>query len=761
MLPQNPRRLLTHGALALSAGIFVGVRLAFHMVWPAALAASLVLTMLLHIFQKPVWPGFLFCFFFLGLGLCAYRAHPALPPEGKYQVTAKAMGEAKIREEDGRIALYLRDAILTGETGEEYKIGKLYWTYWPEEEDARVPLDGQTVAFSGKIYHPDGRENPYGFDFRLYLLQKGVKAGISGAADLLITPEGQTQPADPFLRLRNSISARLELLLSDQAPLAKALLIGETEGMPQDMRDGFRRAGVAHVLSVSGLHAMIIMGVVIALLDRAQASPGVTFGVTLVFLTAYCALTGANAPILRAAILVMYQMYARIVRRRGDALSSWALGLIILLLIQPLELFSAGFQMSFGAVLGMIMLGDALRPLLERIGSRRIRSVVSAYAVTLCATLGTALPAVHTYNRLSLVGLLINPLVCFVTEVLMLLFAALLLFSLISLPLAMKAGALLRGLSRVTVEGVGAAGAVDWSSLHVASPKWYIAAAVVLCLLLCTRYIEWKWQKRALCGLLSLAMAFSAAILTQNRDVRYIQLAMGNADAAVIEDGSETIVIDTGEYGGDLSSYLLATGRRADHLILTHLHTDHALGLEYLLDENVPIGCVYIPTEAFRTEVSPGVITQLMRLQTAAVPVRLISAGDIIATPRVEIAVRWPEKGTGHALKDANDSAAGLMIHLDGVRMLHMSDITGSYERYAADTADILRAAHHGSASSTGAAFLAAVSPRVCLISGDNPSEKTLARLAQAAIMVYDTGAYGAITVTAREGQYTVQGYLQ
>jgi len=102
-----------------------------------------------------------------------------------------------------------------------------------------------------------------------------------------------------------------------------------------------------------------------------------------------------------------------------------------------------------------------------------------------------------------------------------------------------------------------------------------------------------------------------------------------------------------------------------------------------------------------------------------------------------------------------------LMIHLDGVRMLHMSDITGSYERYAADTADILRAAHHGSASSTGAAFLAAVSPRVCLISGDNPSEKTLARLAQAAIMVYDTGAYGAITVTAREGQYTVQGYLQ
>lgn len=761
MLLQNPRRLLTYGALALSAGIFLGVRLEFHLVWLAALAASLLLTVLLHLFKKPIWSGFLFSFFFLGLGWCAYQAHPALPPEGKYQVTARAVGEAKIREEDGRIALYLRDAVLTGELGEEYKIGKLYWTYWPEEEDTRVPLDGQTVAFLGKIYHPSGQENPYGFDFRLYLLQKGVKAGVSGAADLLITPERQTQPADPILRLRKYIVARLEKLLSDQAPLAAALLIGETEGMPEDMRESFRRAGVAHVLSVSGLHAMLIMSLVIRFLDRFQASPWATFGVTGVMLAFYSVLTGSNAPILRAAVLIGYQLFARTVRRRPDNLTAWSIGLMIILLLQPLQLFSAGLQMSFGAVLGMIILQDTLQVYFARIRNSRLRRIIASYAVTVCATLGAALPVIYTYNCFSVMGFIVNPLICLMTELLMLVDIVLLLVSFLSMPLAQNLGLLTAHLSRFTVESVGLAGGASWASVHVPSPPWYLALAIVICLLLCSRYVKLSGSKRlALGGGMLLAACF-AMILTANHDVRYKQFAVGNADAAVIEDGRETIVIDTGEYGGDLSSYLLATGRKADHLILTHLHTDHALGLEHLLKEDVEIGCLYLSTEALKTETSPSVLALLAQAHEKGIPLKMISAGDQITTSRVTLDVLWPEMGSGHALKDANDCAMALLIDLDGASILHMSDLAGAYENYVAMPVDILRAAHHGSAGNTKERFLDAVQPAVCLISGDNPSEKILSRLANVSAMVYDTGTHGALTVTVREGQYFIQGYLQ
>lgn len=759
MLRNNPRRLLTHGALALSAGIFLGARLEFRALWLVALGLSCLLLALLHSGKKPVWPGFLLSCFFAGLSLCAYCAHPALPPEGKYQVTATVTGEAKIREEDGRIALYIRDVTLMGEGG-EYALDKLYWTYWPQEEIA-VPLDGQTVTFTGKFYHPDGQENPFGFDFRMYLLQKGAVAGISGGEDLVATPEGQTQPRDWMLRARRWIATRMQTLLQDQAPLATALLIGETEGMPEEMREGFRKAGVAHVLSVSGLHAMLIMGLIIRIMDKLQAPPKLILGITGVFLAFYSALTGSNAPILRAVLLVAYQLYARTVRRRGDHLTAWSVGLMIILFLQPLQLFSAGFQMSFGAVLGMILLYDALQVHFMRIRNERLRKVVASYAVTLCATVGAALPVIYTYNSFSLMGLLVNPLICLMTELLMLADIVLLLASCISLPLAQKMGVLIAHLSRFTVEGVGLAGEISWSAVHVPSFPWYLAAAIVLCLILCTRYVKFTALKRVLLGGGALTVACTVMLLNANHDVRYIQLAMGNADAAVIEDGQKTIVIDTGEYGGDLSSYLLATGRRADHLILTHLHTDHALGLEYLLSENVQIGTIYLTTEAFKTEVSQRVLDLLLQSQEKGIKMQLLSAGDQIRTKRVTIDVLWPKEGSGHALKDANDCAAALLIDLDGASILHMSDLTGAYENYAAVPVDILRAAHHGSADSTRERFLSVVQPAVCLISGDSPSEKTLSRLANVSTMVYDTGTHGALFITVREGQYFVQGYLQ
>ena len=731
------------------------------LLWPVMVCVGVLLAALLHAEKRTAYLPIMLCFFFAGVTVCAYRAHPALPPEGKYQICATAAGEAKIREEDCRAALYLKDIVLESETGEIYRLDKAYWTYWPEEEDPLPPYDGQQVVFTGKLYEPSGQENPFGFDFRLYLLQKGVPAGISGGKDLLKFPSDQTQHKSVLLRVRSAIGDRLEEILGDQAPLAQALLIGQTDDMPEDMRSGFRKAGVAHVLSVSGLHAMLIMGFVIGLLKKLQASPRVVFFVTGVLLVPYSLLVGAGAPILRAAVLVGYQLYAHMVRRRADPLTGLSLGAIIILLLDPLQLFAAGFQMSFGAVLGMIMLGDALKPWLLRIRSRRAYRLSAAYTTTLCATFGALLPVICTYNRVSVIGLLINPLVCLMTEAMMLFDIGLLMISLASLPLAQEMGAVVAHLSRFMVEGVGLAGDVSWSGVLVFTPPWYLAAAVVVCLLLCTRYVLLKRRWRIVMGGAAMLVSCAVLLMTQNRDVRYMQLSLGDADAAVIEDGRTTVVIDTGEHGGDLSSYLLASGRNVDHLILTHLHTDHALGLEYLLSEDVPIGRMYLSTEAMKTEVSPSVMHLLQLAAEKGVPVTYLCAGDVIETARVQLTVLWPEEGSGHAMKDPNDCAMALLIDLDGTYLLHMSDVPGTYEQYVGRPADILRVAHHGSQESTHDDFLALTEPEISIISGNDPSEKTLSRLANIGAMVYDTDTYGAVTVTVRGGEYFVEGYLR
>jgi len=756
-----PRRMLVFWALSFGAGIFIGARLQTVLFLWGCCALSILLFVLLKSMKRAAWPVELAAMFFLGAAICSYAAHPALPPEGKYHIRAQVRDRITLREEDGRVAVWLKDAQLTDETGAEYRLSGLYWTYWPETPDEPLPQQGQTAEFTGKVYHPQGKTNPFGFDFRMYLLQNGMPAGATGATALALSPPEQTGPRSLIVRLRHAIQNRFALLLGKEHHLATALLIGVTDGMPKEMREGFRQAGVAHVLSVSGLHAMMIMSVVIALLDRLSPSPRQTLLAAGSLLAVYCLLAGAEAPLIRAAVLVMYRLAARCVRRRPDLLTGLAIGFIIILLIQPLELFSAGFQMSFGAMLGIIMLGDRLHSFLIKMPDGWRKRLLQTYGISLCAVMGTALPVIYCYNYLSVVGLFINPLVCLMTECLLMLFIALLLISVISLPLAQVLGGWLALASRWIVQGVENAGALPFSSIAVPDPPWYLALALVVCLLLCTRYTILPMRKRLLTGAALLTICCVAMGLTVCRDVRYIQLDVGNADAAVIADGHATIVIDTGEYGGDLADYLLSSGRNADHLVLTHLHADHALGLQHLLNDGVKIGCIYLSTEAKVPQSSWRVLALLEEAEAQGIPVRLVSAGDMIATERVCMQILWPEEGGAHAIADANDSAMALRIDLDGVSMLHMSDLSGTYELYAAQPADIVRVAHHGGAGSTGDRFLQRVQPACALISGDKPSEKTLKRLANAGAMVYDTGAYGALTITVRGGNYMVQGYKQ
>ena len=758
---KSPRRMLALYALLFGVGIFVGVRLENGGVWLMLSALSAAIGIAFLRMGRAVWIAIAVSVFFAGAALSSFAAHPALPPEGEYHITATVREEATVRETDGRVKTTLKNAVLTDESGASYRLKGLYWTYWPEAADEPLPVEGQTAEFDGKIYHPAGKTNPYGFDFKLYLLQNGMQAGVTGGEGLVLSPHGQTKPKSMILRLRAAIIDKLRTLLQEDAALAEALLLGETEGMPEEIRAGFRKAGVAHVLSVSGLHAMLIMSLVVMLLERFSPSPRVMLCLSGVLLAFYGALVGMNAPMIRAAVLVLYQLLGRCVRRHADPLTGLSAGFITVLIIHPLDLFSAGFQMSFGAVLGMIMLGDRVRGFLARIRNKTLRGICTAYGVTLSATLGTALPMIYCFNRLSLIGVVVNPLICALIELLLPAFIVLLLISLISMPLALGAAPILSFLSRLATQGVQRLGEMPYAGITLPDPPWYLAAAIVLCLLLCTRYVDLSLKKRLITGAAALTASVVLMLALQDHSVRYVQLDVGNASAAVIEDGAQTIVIDAGEYGGDVASYLLSTGRRADYLFLTHLHTDHALGLEQLLADEVKIGCIFLPDEAEAGGISENIAALLVRAQEMGIPVQRVGAGDELASERVHIEVLWPKTDMVRAIADVNDTSLALYIDLDGVTLLHMSDVSDVYELYAARPADILLCGHHGSAASTGETFLSRVQPTVALIGGDDPSEKTLKRLVNAGTMVYDTGTRGALTVRVRKEAYFVRGYLQ
>ncbi|MBR0407106.1 MAG: DNA internalization-related competence protein ComEC/Rec2 [Clostridia bacterium] len=694
-------------------------------------------------------------FLFLGALLGGWHSHPVLPPEGQYHVTGVLSCDANLRE-NGTAAAYLEDARIQTETG-DIPVGRLYWTYTPEEALPFLPKEGDRISFSAKLYHPQGQVNPFGFDFRMYLLQSGVSLGVSGAQN----PEMPGHPgrglASLFFHLRQTLTERLRLIFGADSALPEALLLGQREQLPEETTRGFSDAGAAHLLAVSGLHVGLLAGLLIFFLRR-LLSPKRRMAVLGFFLLAYCALLEFHAPVVRAVILLLLASWRRVVRRAPDMLTTLSATFFLMLLLRPLDLFSASFQLSFCAVLGIVVF---LRG--KNSGARN--PLINNWKTTFAATAGVTLPTVQIFHRLSIIGLAVNPLLIAVFSVLLPVYLAVFMVGCVSLSAGMLLAGWVNPVTRGLIGAVTWLGSLPFASIRVPYLPWYCVCAAAFAFVMASGYVVWPGKLKAMAAGLALLLAFGCWQLTVCRDVRYIQLAMGQSDSAIITDGAETVLIDTGSNGGDVASYLLSNGRNADTVILTHLHSDHCMGITQLLKERVPIGKVYLPEGAEEQQVDAQCLELLEELEARGIPICHIAAGDEIRLPRSVLTVAWPIFGTVRPGQDANRYSLCLLCDLDGVRLLTTGDLTGDYELYAARDADILKVAHHGSKYSMGDNFLDAVTPQIALITASRnsaslPHPDTLARLSERGIPIYATGRTGAVTITIKDGEAVLIPFL-
>lgn len=708
------------------------------------------------------------CFFFLGVVLAGFAAHPALPPEGKYQVHGRVTGEALRREKDGRVAVRLSGVTLS-DAGAVCRAGDAYWTYHPDK-DQPLPLDGQEASFEGKLYHPARQENPYGFDFKMFLLERGMPIGITGARDLAFDPAVSGQPASLWIRARMYLAERLDSFLGEHSGLAKALILGQRDDLEEETVLAFRKAGIAHVLAVSGLHVSLMTGMLYALLRGLHLSHRTLFALFAALLLAYTRLLDFAPSIVRASVLTLIYLLGRAARRRVDPLTSLSAALLAILLVRPLDLFSLGFRLSFLAVLGIIALGDRLEFMLRRAAKRNrlnggLIRLASAYIVTLSASALTALPLINAFHYFSLAGLMISPFAIAGISVMMGVYLAGMLLSAVCLPLArllaLPAAALTRG-----YEGLVARMA-DWplSVIRLPQVQWYQALLVYALLALCTRFVALRTRARLAAAFVIIILMLLPATLPHPDPVRYIQLSAGTADSAVILDGQHTVVIDAGSHGGDLASLLLATGRKADKLLLTHLHLDHMGGLEQLLEQQVPIGEIWLPSGALEARLSDGSLRWLDLARDQGIPIKMAGAGDRIELDRVRGQVIWPHHGAAYPGLPANANSLVTLWDLDGVSLVNSGDIGAEYSRYLDISAQVLKVPHHGSTHDAAEALIRRVRPELALItaSGAQPEryQASAERLLAAGSAYLITGETGAVTLTCREGQAEVSGYLE
>jgi len=551
--------------------------------------------------------------------------------------------------------------------------------------------------------------------------------------------------------------------------LLAALALGDRSGLPFEAQNAFARLGIAHLLSVSGLHLALAAAFAYALCAaglRRSARLAARFDtrdlariVAVAAAFVYAVLTGFEVPVRRSFALVAAGALALAASRTSRAWHPLAAAALWVLAFEPQSLFEAGPQLSFAACAALVAAarhGDA-----PVAGVRaKLASLLRATAAASLAT--TPIAAWHGLPAAPL-ALLSNAVAVPWTGVALMpasLGAALL----GALPASRWSELALRGACAVADWSLAA---VSWAARGAlagagTSPSRALCAlAAGIALALCRAR-----DTRVLCAAAlgtALLLAFAPPPALAPETPRLVALDVGSGDALLVQGREGALLVDAGpalpgrfDRGRDaVVPALRALGvRRLDLVIATHADLDHRGGLPAVLS-SLPVGALWLSQGSAG---DPGFTEAIAAAREAGVPVREISAaeppqrlGDLLVTPV------WPAPG---AEGPRNERSLGVRVETGRRSVLLLGDLgTAEPALLARDgarlRADVLVLPHHGSRRSSSAALLAAVSPDVALVSapcrGRLPHPSSLARARASGATLWWTGRDGALLVALGE----------
>ncbi len=728
----------------------------------------------------------------LALGLLAVTAgllrleplrHPELPPAHVGRLPLPVRGLVAGTVEDIRYGRRGR-AVLTLATSTVDHGGRRY------EVRGRVRLGlrggvpklrpGDDLRVATTLRTPRNFANPGSFDFVGHLARRGihVTASVWDSRALI----RRARPSRGIIMRLRRWRARLARAIAraapgTAAPVLEALVLGADDRITPALRDAFTRAGVVHVLSVSGLHiGMVAAGswavlrwllarserVLLAIDVRRLAAVGSLGPVGL-----YGALAGLEAATLRSVLMTGAAACATLLGRPADVGRLLALAALMMALATPGAPAEIGYQLSFVSVAALVAGVARWAPGAPAGWSGRIRLALVAAA---SASLGTApLTALH-FQQVAPMAVLANPLV-------VPLFGSLVVgLGLCGAALEPVAPGAAHGLftlaGRAVQPGIALVTQLArpaWAAIDVPRPDAWEIVLLYAGLAALVTVGRWRWAA-PLGFVAAVGLAVDAAIWWQARwapgVLRATFLDVGQGDATVVElpDG-RVLVVDAGGFAGsdfDTGSAIVAPFlatrkiRQVDALVMTHAHPDHFGGLAHLVRSG-RIGALW-----WSGWTGDGVEWRRLEsaLETSGVPLRTMGHGGVRDGPVLHgVDVLHPTAGWNPA--GLNDTSIVLRVRLGETAILLTGDIeAGAEARLRHDVGDqlaavVLKAPHHGSRTSSTRAFLEAVRPRVVVISvgaGNRyglPAAEVEARYRALGACVLRTDRCGAVTVVA------------
>ncbi|MCG9128926.1 ComEC/Rec2 family competence protein [Candidatus Poribacteria bacterium] len=495
---------------------------------------------------------------------------------------------------------------------------------------------GKHLSVTGVLQQPQSKRNPGGFDYRAYLERQNVSGVIQHQGILQIGKQGGFLP----LRWIESLRFRTEQIIDDayskqnpspnnevslHAQLLKGILLGKRGDVPRETLDMFRNSGTFHVLAVSGLHVGLIalfcyLGLSIFRIPNKFVCLFTIFAVIL-----YASLVGFRPSVFRASLMTILFLFATIIDRDADIYNLLSVAALVLLLINPTQLWDVGFQLSFVAVAAIVFFVSKMeKPFrkfwetdesvkntrFEKMGRSAVKWLVLSYLVTLAAQIGTSpLIAYHFYRTYPL-GIIVGPFAVGLVSLIVGVGMASVCMGFIWLPLAKLVGIVNQIIMHIFLNLISLFGQ-DWGIVKIAPPTMgLILIYIVICVGITQwRYLYKQWRIASLIGLSILTIwVWDIGFNEEGRLLEVITLDVGQGDAAVIKfPDKQVMLVDGGiqhayydekkkrkvDYDVGkriIEPYLDSENiRNIDMVMLTHPDLDHGGGLGYIL-QNYQVG---------------------------------------------------------------------------------------------------------------------------------------------------------------------------
>ncbi|HET6891079.1 MAG TPA: ComEC/Rec2 family competence protein [Pyrinomonadaceae bacterium] len=725
---------------------------------------------------------------------------------------------------------------------------------------------GTRIRIRTTLNRTDNYRNPGVSLFTEYLERKGYDATGLIKSPLLIERLGDQRVFPPLAWLyewRQQVEAQINLYFSrETAAVLNASLVGNRNLLSRATAERFRDGGTFHVLVISGWHISVIGGLVFLIARRFTKNRVKQFLLSTSTVWCYAIAVGADASVIRAALMFTFLTCAPVIGRHGVSLNTLGAAALVLLIWRPSSLFDPSFQLTFLSVLAIVVLAWPLLKRLSEIGSwrptretsyppvcapwlrcfsellfwsehkwkqemaqlnysyrlikdpraswlenshlqRLLRYAFASILVSLSVQLMLLPLFIVYFHRVSLSALILNVGVSLAMALLSLVAVLALIMSQFSLALAGPLIGIADGLNWLMTHSVDPFMRLGASSLRV--PQYSGGAALIYVfyyvplIVLATRLSRWKpldgafstsRRSRKVTGVAVLVQIAALVVIILHplstrringwMEVDFLDVGQGDAALVTMPDGT-TLLVDGGGRSNFMSRKRTSDSQHeevfqrdtrsigeavvsehlwwrgldhVDYIVATHMDADHVDGLNDVL-RNFSVRSALT---ARTPQTNPEFRKFYETTQSEGVPINLIGTGDVLRVGDASARVLWPMASRN--LPSQNNDSLVLRLEFGNHKILLTGDIerTGEAALLATNSqdyldADVVKAPHHGSKSSSTAAFVKATGARFVIVSVGqssifgHPHKEVVERWQNSGAKVLTTGKSGMISV--------------